>query len=74
MQVQSLPPADSAGRWPLDRKSFAAARARCGQAVLLDPGLSGAEKRVIAVCLYKPYAYRRAMVMLCLDGNAGSRG
>lgn len=53
MQVQSLPPADSAGRWPLDRKSFAAARARCGQAVLLDPGLSGAEKRVIAVCLYK---------------------
>ena len=37
----------------MDRKPFAAARARCGQAVLLDPSLSGAEKRVIGVCLYK---------------------
>ena len=54
MNVQNMLPADSAGSaiWPMERKLFAAARARCAQAVLLDPNLSGAEKRVIGICLY----------------------
>jgi hypothetical protein len=39
--------------WPMERKLFAAARARCAQAVLLDSNLSGAEKRVIGICLYR---------------------
>ena len=52
--MQKIPPGDSAGKaaWPMERRPFAAARARCAQAVLLDPNLSGAEKRVIGICLY----------------------
>jgi hypothetical protein len=37
----------------MDRKRFAAGRARCAQAILLDSSLSGAEKRVLGICLYK---------------------
>jgi hypothetical protein len=55
MKQCKIAPADSAGKaaWPMDRKRFAAGRARCAQAVLLDAGLSGAEKRVIGTCLFK---------------------
>jgi hypothetical protein len=53
--MEKIAPADPAGKaaWPMDRKRFAAGRARCGEAVLLDSKLSGAEKRVLGICLYK---------------------
>jgi hypothetical protein len=53
--VAEITDPDSASKitWPIGRKAFSAGRARCAEAVLLDPGLSGAEKRVIGICLYR---------------------
>jgi hypothetical protein len=53
--MEKIAPAGSAGKsaWPMERKRFAAGRARCAEAVLLDPNLSGSEKRVIGTCLFK---------------------
>jgi hypothetical protein len=53
--LELISPANSAGKsaWPMERKNFAAGRARCAQAVLLDHHLSGAEKRVLGICIYK---------------------
>jgi len=47
--MEKVAPADCAGKaaWPMERKAFAAARARCAQAVLLDPNLSGQRNELL---------------------------